>query len=369
MKTQRTMNHNTASIACLGFAGLLAAISVLPAGAQSRYLITDLGTLPGLADSYVWADVGGGSPINNRGHVAVYANNTGNPYPVGGDSSFLWTGPGEMAPLPGLPGATDTAAMALNDRDQIVGASGLGSPYDHAVLWEHGMAYDLGLLLPDDSTSWAVSINNHGDIAGVTGNPDFRLMNGVVWYDRKIHQLPSLPGAFFTEPNGINDRGQIVGESGPHWWSTFHAVLWEHDKIIDLGALGGGSSLANASNNQGQIVGQAQVGNGDWHASSWQMGAIADLGRFGSDPNAVANAVNSRGQIVGSSEQNSYDLVTSHALLWEHGAMQDLQTQIPAHSDWVLQQANGINDRGQIAGIGLHNGQIRAFLLTPRHHE
>ena len=104
MKTQRTMNHNTARIACLGFAGLLAAVSVLPAGAQSRYLITDLGTLPGLADSYVWADVGGGSPINNRGHVAVYANNTGNPYPVGGDSSFLWTGPGEMAPLPGLPG-------------------------------------------------------------------------------------------------------------------------------------------------------------------------------------------------------------------------------------------------------------------------
>ncbi len=363
MKNHRKINRNAKPTTTWSLANLLTAAFSLTANAQSRYTVTDLGTLPGLADSYVWS--GGRMTINNRGHVAVYANNNGNAYPLDGDRSFLWSGPDEIEPLPGLASATDTVAMALNNRDQIVGTSGLGSPYNHGVLWVEGIPYDLGVLLPDDTGTWAVSINNDGDIAGVSSNSDFSLMNGVVWYDRKIHRLPSLPGAFFTEPNCINDRGQIVGESGPHWWSTFHAVLWEHGKINDLGTLGGDSSSANAINNQGQIVGQAQVGSGDWHASVWQRGVIADLGNFGSDPVCGANAVNSRGQIVGFSGQSGSDITAAHALIWEDRTMTDLQTLIPAHSDWVLQQANGINDGGQIAGIGLHNGQIRAFLLTP----
>jgi len=68
---------------------------------------------------------------------------------------------------------------------------------------------------------------------------------------------------------------------------------------------------------------------------------------------------------VGFSGQNLIDLTTAHALLWQNGTMTDLQTQIPADSGWLLQQADAINDRGQIGGIGLHNGQIHAFLLTP----
>ncbi len=45
--------------------------------------------------------------------------------------------------------------------------------------------------------------------------------------------------------------------------------------------------------------------------------------------------------------------------------MTDLQTLIPADAGWTLQQAEAINDHGQIAGTGLHNGQLRAFLLLP----
>jgi probable HAF family extracellular repeat protein len=35
-------------------------------------------------------------------------------------------------------------------------------------------------------------------------------------------------------------------------------------------------------------------------------------------------------------------------------------------SGWVLIQARGINDGGQIVGQGLRNGQQRAFRLTRR---
>ena len=42
-----------------------------------------------------------------------------------------------------------------------------------------------------------------------------------------------------------------------------------------------------------------------------------------------------------------------------------LRTEIPAGSGWTLLGASGINEHGQIVGIGLHDGLLRACLLTP----
>jgi hypothetical protein len=41
----------------------------------------------------------------------------------------------------------------------------------------------------------------------------------------------------------------------------------------------------------------------------------------------------------------------------------DLNTLI-RDASWQLIQANTINDLGQIAGVGYHDGQLHAFLLT-----
>jgi probable HAF family extracellular repeat protein len=371
MKTHQTFKSGPGRLSLAGLAGLVFLLTlgtVLSAIAQSRYIVTDLGTLPGLADSYVNGGIEniGGMALNNRGQVAVFANNAANPYPGAGDSSFLWTGPGEIELLPGLPAATDTIAAGLNDRDQVVGFSGPNSAgYEDAVLWKNGIAHDLGTA-PGDIGSGAVAINNNGVAVGVSYTAGFTVLHSAAWYDGKIELLPPLAsGDILTEANMINDRGQIVGESGPNYWANYSAVLWDHDKIIDLGTLGGLASAAYGINNFGQIVGQAQTASGDWHASLWENGAITDLGVFGSDPFGGANSINDRGQIVGFSGQGYEDITTAHALLWQNGSMTDLQTLIPADSGWVLQQANAINELGQIAGTGLHNGQIRAFLLTP----
>jgi hypothetical protein len=45
--------------------------------------------------------------------------------------------------------------------------------------------------------------------------------------------------------------------------------------------------------------------------------------------------------------------------------MTDLNDSIPAASGWLLNDAQAQNARGQIVGDGIHNGQPRAFLLTP----
>lgn len=53
------------------------------------------------------------------------------------------------------------------------------------------------------------------------------------------------------------------------------------------------------------------------------------------------------------------------AALWENGAVYDLNTLLPPDTGWVLNEADDINNSGQIIGYGTYNGQQAAFLLTP----
>jgi len=146
-------------------------------------------------------------------------------------------------------------------------------------------------------------------------------------------------------------------------------VLWSKGTVTDLGGLAGPISFPYSINSDGVIVGQAQTSptNFDsFHPVVWSYGHIIDLHNFGSDPYGCAFSVNRHGQIVGASGPSVFATYTTHALLWDNRAMIDLQDKIPADSGWVLQAAGGINDHGQIDGIGLHNGEEHAYLLTPR---
>ena len=58
--------------------------------------------------------------------------------------------------------------------------------------------------------------------------------------------------------------------------------------------------------------------------------------------------------------------IVYHAFLWSRESMRDLNALIPSGSGWVLSEANGVNDAGQIVGYGTHNGDVRAFLLNPQ---
>jgi probable HAF family extracellular repeat protein len=45
--------------------------------------------------------------------------------------------------------------------------------------------------------------------------------------------------------------------------------------------------------------------------------------------------------------------------------MTDLNDLLPNGSGWTLAEATAINNSGQVVGVGVHNGQNHAFLLTP----
>ena len=53
------------------------------------------------------------------------------------------------------------------------------------------------------------------------------------------------------------------------------------------------------------------------------------------------------------------------AVIYIKGKIQNLNELIPADSGWVLLEANGINDFGQIVGSGRIGGKKRGFVLTP----
>ncbi|HEV2126074.1 MAG TPA: hypothetical protein VGW38_25235, partial [Chloroflexota bacterium] len=112
---------------------------------------------------------------------------------------------------------------------------------------------------------------------------------------------------------------------------------------------------------------------GRTHPILWIDGTIYHL-EFWSEPlegeapddtlAGEAVAINSHGQIVGwyvASDQER------RACLWRDGPASpeiDLNDLLPEESGWVLTEARDINNRGQIVGKGIHDGQIRAFLLT-----
>jgi probable HAF family extracellular repeat protein len=145
-----------------------------------------------------------------------------------------------------------------------------------------------------------------------------------------------------------------------------HAFLWSNGTITDLGTLGGAQSIAYAINNVGQVVGYASPPNSSVHAFLYSGGKMNDLGVF--FDSSVGEAINTSGVVVGTADVlNSNGTTAYHAFIYSGGKLQDLNNLIPSGSGWVLTEATGINDKGQIVcnAYNTTTGYTHAFLLNP----
>ena len=142
--------------------------------------------------------------------------------------------------------------------------------------------------------------------------------------------------------------------------------------LTDLGTFGGNNGTTNWMNEDGDVVGKADLPGSQTHDGFlWSHGVMTDLGTVQGDQCTNATAINGKRQIVG----NSSDCVNAqHAFLWENGGpIVDLNSLIPSNSSLRLTNAENINERGEIAGVGVPAGCQpadvnlcgRAFLLIP----
>lgn len=222
---------------------------------------------------------------------------------------FVWQN-GAMSPLPTL-GGTNGGANDMNSRGQVVGIAEndtldptCSAPHLHflPVIWEQGIVHQLPAF-PGDPDGGANAINERGQIVGATGNCTTSF-HAVLWHHGALTDLGSLGGTSNIEPMDINDHTQVVGFSDLQGDTTFHAFLWQHGDMTDLGTLpGDASSLASAINGKGQVVGTSFDASGNPRAFVWQNDTISDLNTLAAPASPLsllfATGINSHGQIVG----------------------------------------------------------------------
>lgn len=313
------------------------------------YTIIDIGTLGGsqsqAADLNIAVEIVGSSTISDGSSL----------------SAFLWR-EGSILPLTASD-AISSRALAINDSGQVVGTVISGTddaPRQWPALWAGDLVTKLATISATAGTARA--INNEGLIAGnsIVANEDENHL--LLWQGESLTKSIPISGGVGWA-NAVNDAGQLVGTivEGP---DSSRAFLWQADSFTNLGTLGGTSSAANDINEQGQIVGSASVsGDLSSHAFLWEEGLMVDLGTFEEGGASNAEAINNLGMIVGEAELGG----EPRAVMWQAGQIVDLNILLPPESEWErLISADGINDHGWIAGTGLIAGEKRAFLLKPQ---
>lgn len=229
---------------------------------------------------------GEANQINNSGEVAGYAEGTAQESncAVHEFEAVVWSH-GVAQALPTIAGDNDGVAYAINDEGQAAGTTGDCASFNytsliylntaHAVLWQNGVATDLGNLGGTANIfNYAHDINNSGEVVGgadavVMGN---ETSHAFLWTAAtKMQDLGVVGGDFYSVALGINNGGQIVGLSVNQNFTALRAFIRKNGVLVDLNSLvsdnPGGLYLATGCSitSDGSIIGIAIDGNGVTH--------------------------------------------------------------------------------------------------------
>ena len=349
------------------------------------YNVTDLGTLGGKNSQ--------ANAINDPGDVAGRADDPQRFHAVRWDRRPTLATIDLHDPNWGLGQNRDTSiALSINNaHGQVVGGTvpiDSTTPHGHAFFCpkphpgQTPQMVDLDLRSAQDVTSIARSINDHGQIAGhrhLTSEPA-HLHHAVFW------ESPSKPATLLAplgqypgcKAAAINAR-TIVGRADINVTNyDFQACWWsiQGGQKDWLKPLGKSQSYAWAINAHDQVVGVYgdnidatlnKPGPLDRYACFWESTSKPGTRLF--QEQGFAMGINDHGEIVGLFVPDPPDPMNpAHAFYYTAvGGRQDLNDLIDPslRSTWTLTAARGINNRGEIVGLGLIGRDSHAFLLTP----
>jgi probable HAF family extracellular repeat protein len=332
-----------------GAQSLSATAIVSVANTPEGYNITDLGLLPGAIGALA-------GKINNSGQVLGYAYT-----PTGVIHPFVWkqsTGLLDLSPPMSAP-------IAINDAGNIVG-SGNGLYY----------LYTNGLFTTLPSNIVLTAMNNFGQLTGYRcsqGSCTAVVVSGQTVQDITAQDGSVCSGNCSSQANAINDSGQLAGVISATQLSgvingsaPIRAFVYTSGSTIDLGTPTNTLAIVTGINQSGEVVGHFFLPTSGSIETSfiWSPGTgLRILDQLPAYASLFGAGINDSGEIIGT----AFGLSDQTAFLWTKGSgIKDLNMLLPPSSGWQLVSALGINNSGQIVGEGLHNGQTRAFLLTPQ---
>ncbi len=294
----------------------------------------------------------------------------------------------------------------INNRGLIVGEWDSGPDFGdprHAVAWIDGVMVD---LTPDAAVVFASarSVNDRGVISGYYKTDGTYSSAGFIWHEGILEILPTFAEGH-QKGLGISEGGLILGSAMHEHFKTT-ATMWNrrlHDH--DLGALGFGTGIAYDANGWDAIVGSSGTVSGQAHAFLWRSGKLRDIGVLPGYPISRAYAINNHNEAVGYSGRalddhavywsestgmldlgnlghplgasakdiNDSGVIVGYSstansrlgVVWHDFVLYDLNKLLVNGQGWEISDANGINELGQIVGMGRRNGKSVGYVLTP----
>jgi alpha-tubulin suppressor-like RCC1 family protein len=327
----------------------------------NQFTLTDLGALG--AESALG--------LNDAGDVVGYQS--------GGNGFHYQQGAGDLSDLgPG-------AATAVSDTGLVVGfgrgtgAGGKSWGISSNGLRVSGAAPQPGIIPQayGNNTSWP-AIWSKQDGWRSLYDAGCRLPGLIAGLAYSINDSGTLVGQAVWDADGVPSDGGVAGVAFECTPSPTDPGVYS---AINLAPYGGAHAGAFAINNRGQIAGKADSAGNVIQAYRWDATNPVPLGTTADGHQAPAGSfyqsagfgINESGDVVGSyGPVASSPLITlgarqNRAFVWysDDHVMRDINDLMPVASQWKLNVATDINNRGQIVGQGTLNGQLRGFLFSP----
>lgn len=359
----------TARIRILALA-IAAAISRPVFGGDLRFRIDVLQPLPGSIRSVP-------TDINDLGQIVGYADVGFGDGNIANQRPIIWDSPDAVPRVLWddgfFPGFKGGRPRAINNHGVVVGQA-QASSYDGPPLPTMGIetafafAWDevnglQSFVMPGElgPVSEALDINDSGYVVGNVGGIENE-QHGIVWHpDGGLALLPPECQEYFCNARAINDAGQVAG-----WYGTEsgwdQAFVWgANDGLTTIASPGSLGGRAYDLNNLGHVFGEDY---GTRQSPGGPTMWSSELGlRYLTQPNGeklrwLVRAGNDNDLVLG--------IAQTHSLVWDpvHGTI-PLKELVIGADNWTLLGSIAINNRNQIAGMGIRNDRLLSYVLTP----